>query len=45
MKQTIPDKDIVLAREMTKRFEEFIRGKVKDIESKDYKGEIVLVIK
>jgi len=44
MKQIIPDKDIVIARELTKKFEEFVRGKVRDIESKDYKGEIVLVI-
>ncbi len=45
MKSVIPEKDIVIARELTKKFEEFARGKIGDIEANDYKGEIVLVIR
>lgn len=41
----IPNYNIAVCRELTKKFEEVVRGKVKDIEAKDYKGEIVLVIR
>ncbi|MBI2107707.1 rRNA (cytidine-2'-O-)-methyltransferase, partial [Candidatus Woesearchaeota archaeon] len=44
MKQAIPDKDVVIARELTKKFEEFVRGKVRDVKADDYKGEIVVII-
>jgi 16S rRNA (cytidine1402-2'-O)-methyltransferase len=46
MNEIIPDKNIVIARELTKKFEEFIRGKVKEVyqKVKKIKGEIVLVI-
>lgn len=44
MKQVIPDKDVVIARELTKKFEEFVRGKVRDVKADDYKGEIVVII-
>lgn len=44
----MPERSICIAREMTKRFEEFIRGKPKDIYSdmkgKAVKGEITLVV-
>lgn len=49
MSEIIPEKEIVIARELTKKFEEFIRGtpeqildKIKD---RNLKGEITLVIK
>ena len=46
MNEVIPDRNIVIARELTKKFEEFIRGKVKEVypKVKDLKGEIVVVL-
>jgi 16S rRNA (cytidine1402-2'-O)-methyltransferase len=46
MNEIIPEKNIVIARELTKKFEEFIRGKVKEVyqKVKKLKGEIVLII-
>ena len=48
MSEVIPEKDIVIARELTKKFEEFIRGTPKEILSKiqnrKLKGEITVVI-
>lgn len=38
------DPDIAVAREMTKKFEEVIRGKARDIKDISYRGEITLVI-
>lgn len=37
--------DIVICREMTKKFEEVIRGKANDLMEKSYKGEITIVLK
>ncbi len=37
--------EIVICRELTKKFEQVIRGKAKDLMNRDYKGEIVLLIK
>ncbi len=49
MSEIIPNKEIVIARELTKRFEEFIRGKPRDVLNKvgnrKMKGEITLIIK
>ena len=49
MSEIIPNKEIVIARELTKSFEEFIRGKPRDILNKagnrKLKGEITLIIK
>jgi 16S rRNA (cytidine1402-2'-O)-methyltransferase len=46
--ETLGDREIVLTRELTKKFEEVIRGKVSDIQSqivgRKLKGEITLVI-
>lgn len=48
MNEMIPEKNIVIARELTKKFEEFIRGTVKEVyekvKDKKLKGEIVLLI-
>jgi len=43
--QSIPDADICICREMTKKFEEIIRGKPKELLNRTYKGEISMVIK
>lgn len=40
-----PNADIVICRELTKKFEEIIRGKPKDLLNQDYKGEITIVFK
>lgn len=40
----IPDYDIVVTRELTKKFEEVIRGKPLELANLDYKGEITLLI-
>lgn len=48
MDEIIPEKNMVIARELTKKFEEFIRGDVSDvyekIKDRKIKGEIVLLI-
>ncbi|MBW2992102.1 16S rRNA (cytidine(1402)-2'-O)-methyltransferase [Candidatus Woesearchaeota archaeon] len=48
MSLIIPDRNIVIGRELTKKFEEFIRGKPKELyeklKNRAIKGEIVLVI-
>ena len=40
------DRNIVIARELTKKFEEYIRGNIKDIINMDLnlKGEIVILV-
>lgn len=43
--QLIPQVDICICRELTKKFEEVIKGKAKDLLNRDYKGEIVLLLK
>ncbi len=40
----IPDAEIVICREMTKKFEEIIRGKPSELMSRNYKGEITVLI-
>ncbi len=42
--QEHPERDLVIARELTKIHEEFVRGKAKDIPIKPYRGEIVLLL-
>lgn len=48
LKEVIPDKQLVIAREITKLHEEFIRGSVKEVyeavKNRKLKGEMVLVI-
>lgn len=39
------DVEVVICREMTKKFEEIIRGPVDELMKRDYKGEITVVIK
>lgn len=48
MNEIIPDKQMVIARELTKKFEEFIRGSVKEVylklKDKKIKGELIVVV-
>ena len=48
LSEILPEKNIVIARELTKKFEEFIRGTAKELNEKlkdrEIKGEIVLII-
>lgn len=48
LNEIMPKKGLVIARELTKKFEEFIRGSVRDVYEKtknlEIKGEIVLVL-
>jgi 16S rRNA (cytidine1402-2'-O)-methyltransferase len=48
MSETIPNRKICIAREITKKFEEFIRGTAKEIynklRNKTIKGEITIII-
>ena len=46
LKEILKDRKIVLARELTKIHEEFIRGNIEEIieKSKDLKGEMILII-
>lgn len=39
------DPDIAVCREMTKKFEEIVRGKASQLMDRDYRGEITVVIK
>ncbi len=43
--QLIPNADICVCREMTKKFEEIIRGKPSQLIDKKYKGEISVILK
>lgn len=40
-----PEANVVICRELTKKFEEIVRGKPKDLAHGTYKGEIALLIK
>ena len=42
--QSIPDAEVCICRELTKKFEEISRGKPSELLNRDYKGEITLVI-
>jgi 16S rRNA (cytidine1402-2'-O)-methyltransferase len=46
--ETFPDRQVVLARELTKKFEEFLRGKPKElliaVRQRKLKGEFVLIL-
>jgi len=48
MNEVMPERKIAIGRELTKKFEEFIRGKVKsvykDLKDKEIKGEMVVVV-
>jgi 16S rRNA (cytidine1402-2'-O)-methyltransferase len=48
LSQVFPDRKVVLARELTKRFEEFLRGTAADlraaIQSRSLKGEFVVLV-
>jgi len=48
LSEILPEKNIVIARELTKKFEEFIRGTAKELnerlKDREIKGEIVLII-
>lgn len=43
--EILPDANIAIAREMTKKFEEVIRGSPKDLKDKKFKGEITIALK
>ena len=47
--EAFPEREVVLARELTKKFEEFIRGKpaelLKQLETRSIKGEFVVMLK
>lgn len=43
--ELIPQADIVIGRELTKKFEEIVRGKPAELVDRDYRGEITLVIR
>jgi len=49
MEEIVPNREICIAREITKKFEEFIRGTPKELyqklENKTIKGEITIIIK
>jgi 16S rRNA (cytidine1402-2'-O)-methyltransferase len=44
LSQLMPKRQIVVARELTKKFEEFIRGKPSDLLKHNIKGEITIII-
>lgn len=40
----LPQNEIIIARELTKRFEEILRGKPKDFLNKQFRGELTIII-
>lgn len=44
LNELMPDSKVVIAREMTKKFEEVVRGAPSELINRTYKGEITLVI-
>ncbi len=42
---SLPDADLAVCRELTKKFEQVVHGKAKDIEKQNYRGELVVVMK
>lgn len=44
LSETIPDAQVAVCRELTKKFEEISRGKPSELSKRNYKGEITLVI-
>lgn len=40
----LPDADLAICRELTKKFEEVTRGKAKDLLLRTYKGELVVIL-
>ena len=47
MERILGDREVVIARELTKKYEEYIRGTLKEIAQLDLqlKGEIVIIVK
>lgn len=43
--EVMPDSEIVIARELTKKFEEIYRGKPSTLFAKEYRGEITVIVK
>ncbi len=43
--QNVPNAEVVIARELTKKFEEITRGNSKELLKRTYKGEITLIVK
>lgn len=43
--QILPDSDIVICRELTKKFEEIVRGRARDLTLRQYKGEITVILR
>lgn len=44
MLEVLGDRDACVARELTKMYEEFIRGKISELKDLAYKGEIVIIV-
>ena len=44
LQEAAPEASVVVARELTKKFEEVTRGKPEELGKRDYKGEITLVL-
>ncbi len=45
LSEILPQADIAICREMSKKFEEVLRGKANELKDKAYKGELTIVIK
>ncbi len=43
--QNVPEAEVVICREITKKFEEIARGKPKELLERNYKGEITVILK
>ncbi len=45
LERNVPQAEVVICRELTKKFEEITRGKPKELMKRTYKGEITLIVK
>ncbi len=43
MEKVLPDVEIVIARELTKKFQEIYRGKASELKGNEYRGEITII--
>ena len=44
MAEVMPDREAVICRELTKRYEEVVRGRVGELPTSEQKGEVVVVV-
>jgi 16S rRNA (cytidine1402-2'-O)-methyltransferase len=44
IEKVLPESEVIVTRELTKKFEEIYRGKASELKDKEFRGEITLII-